>query len=238
MTPSTTRSSPTAGAPDGLGACPARGVRHRPRGGSGKDCGRGGPGGGRLGAGRFGRRRRGRAAAAPAGGCPAARHRPVDAGRSRRVGGPRPRPGGGHRRQCRPGHAALTSDAEHALLTGEPGTAVRLLAAAVGIELPVSGDEPGDTSVHADVQVRSKCIAAVAYVSARVVNEDGSSVDARVTTPFGSKSFAGILPGKSANFQASSRSTSIPGGTVKVALSTPDGRSTVTDLPYEALSCG
>ncbi|MGO1316729.1 MAG: LPXTG cell wall anchor domain-containing protein, partial [Cellulomonadaceae bacterium] len=32
----------------------------------------------------------------------------------------------------------------NALLRGEPGTAVRLLAAVTGVELPVSGDLPGE----------------------------------------------------------------------------------------------
>src|SRR5699024_5385408 len=36
--------------------------------------------------------------------------------------------------------AALTSDAEHGLLTGEGGTAVRLLAAAIGLDLPEADD--------------------------------------------------------------------------------------------------
>ncbi|WP_179951032.1 glycoside hydrolase family 3 N-terminal domain-containing protein [Xylanimonas oleitrophica] len=37
-------------------------------------------------------------------------------------------------------HAKLTSDAEHALLSGQPGTAVRLLAAAAGVALPEGND--------------------------------------------------------------------------------------------------
>lgn len=42
--------------------------------------------------------------------------------------------------QIAPEQAQLTSDAEHALLTGEGGTAVRLLAAAIGIDLPAGDD--------------------------------------------------------------------------------------------------
>lgn len=38
------------------------------------------------------------------------------------------------------GNATQTSNAEHALLTGQPGTAVRLLAAATGVKLPANRD--------------------------------------------------------------------------------------------------
>ncbi|MBD5785823.1 glycoside hydrolase family 3 C-terminal domain-containing protein [Cellulosimicrobium terreum] len=135
------------------------------------------------------------------------------------------------------GHAVLTSDAENALLSGEPGTAVRLLAAVVGVELPESGDLPGEDGPAVSVEVSPRCLAGKAYVAVRVVNDDDVPVAVRIETPFGSKEFAAVQPGKNAYQSFASRGTVIVAGSVDVTATAGDDATDVT-TPYAALACG
>ena len=135
------------------------------------------------------------------------------------------------------GHASRTSDAEHALLSGEPGTAVRLLAAVLGVDLPESGDQPGEGDVAVTVEVSPRCLAGRAYLAVRVTNDDTVAVDVRAVTPFGTKEWTAVAPGMNAYQSLASRQTSFGAGSVEVSAVSGDRRSDVT-VGYDALDCG
>lgn len=86
----------------------------------------------------------------------------------------------------------------------------------------------------------SQCTGARAQVTARAVNEEDFPVDVVVTTPYGTKTFNNVQPGKSASQKFNSRSEAIEAGTVTfTATATVDGKevTTTTERSFEATSC-
>ncbi|MNW64752.1 hypothetical protein D3C74_430600 [compost metagenome] len=77
-------------------------------------------------------------------------------------------------------------------------------------------------------------------VSVRAVNGEDVPVDVKVGSAFGSKSFVGVAPGKSASQSFATRAGSVEAGVVTITASTT-GASPVTatfEAPYAALDCG
>ncbi|KZM36273.1 alpha-L-arabinofuranosidase C-terminal domain-containing protein [Oerskovia enterophila] len=97
--------------------------------------------------------------------------------------------------------------------------------------------EPVDLAVTAKAQ----CVAGRANLSVRAVNGEDEAVTVAFTTPFGTKTFASVAPGKSASQSFSSRAVSVPAGTATVVgtIGTgPGARSTTFDVEYPATTCG
>ncbi|WP_199734868.1 LamG-like jellyroll fold domain-containing protein [Cellulomonas sp. PhB143] len=100
------------------------------------------------------------------------------------------------------------------------------------------GAETPDLSV--DVTAVGRCVGQNAYVAVRATNTDDVVQGLRLQTPFGSKTMAGVAPGKSASQSFNSRAGSIEGGSVTVtATGTVDGQDVTTDVTadYDAVSC-
>ncbi|MNW63362.1 hypothetical protein D3C74_415700 [compost metagenome] len=76
-----------------------------------------------------------------------------------------------------------------------------------------------------------------ANVSVRVVNDEDVPADIVVTTPFGTKTFLGVAPGKSAHQSFSARAGAVEAGVAQVTA-TAGGRTTTFDVAYGAASCG
>ncbi|WP_265521695.1 discoidin domain-containing protein [Oerskovia flava] len=118
---------------------------------------------------------------------------------------------------------------------GDPGL-VTLRALAPGATDP---DAPADVAVTATAEVR--CLAGRPQVAVRVVNDDEVTLDLEVVTPFGTRAFAAVAPGRSAYQSFVVRTADAPAGgaTVTARPSDPaDGRETVATVPYATPTCG
>jgi hypothetical protein len=87
--------------------------------------------------------------------------------------------------------------------------------------------------LEAEVSTTIRALAGKAYVSVRTVNESDEPVDIHVETPFGSKTFADVQPGKTAAVSVNTRQTSIPAGEATVTVS-GEGDSTVYTADFGA----
>lgn len=87
------------------------------------------------------------------------------------------------------------------------------------------------------VATTTRSLAGTQYVSVAVTNGSALTLNLVVETPYGSKSFASVEPGTSANVSVNSREASIPGGEVTVTATGQVGDETVTaseTFSYEA----
>ncbi|MET8867410.1 ThuA domain-containing protein [Nonomuraea sp. NPDC004580] len=90
------------------------------------------------------------------------------------------------------------------------------------------------------VSAASRCIGASAYVAVTAVNRSDASAAVTLTTPFGTKTVAGVTPGKQAYQSFNSRAGQIEAGTVTVKGTATIGGREVTssyDAAYPALDC-
>ena len=87
-------------------------------------------------------------------------------------------------------------------------------------------------SAEADARTMGSKIA----LAVRAVNDDTVPVDITLATPYGTKTFAQVQPGKSAYQSFNTRSTSIPAGEVTVTgTKTVEGQEVTTErtVAYE-----
>ncbi|MEX5713011.1 hypothetical protein AB1484_33380, partial [Parafrankia sp. FMc6] len=93
-----------------------------------------------------------------------------------------------------------------------------------------------DDTIPLDVTAQTRCIAGKAYVAVTAVNDDTASAAVTITTPYGTKAFPEILPGKTAYQSFNTRAASIQAGTVTVTA-TRDGQTSNYQAPYTAATC-
>ncbi|WP_139122931.1 Ig-like domain-containing protein [Cellulosimicrobium cellulans] len=79
----------------------------------------------------------------------------------------------------------------------------------------------------------TRCLAGKVYVAVRVTNDGEAPVDLEVTTPYGSRSFADVAPGRNAYHAFAARSASVAAGTVSVSV---DGGA-AREVGFPARSC-
>ncbi|WP_369824588.1 beta-galactosidase domain 4-containing protein [Cellulosimicrobium sp. CUA-896] len=99
-------------------------------------------------------------------------------------------------------------------------------------------EEPAGVQVSAVAEVR--CLAGRPYLAVRVVNDDDVPVDVEVATPYGTRSFAAVAPGKNAYhaFAVRGAEPQADAATVTARPSDGDGGETVV-VPEHALpACG
>ncbi|MBD8079376.1 glycosyl hydrolase family 95 catalytic domain-containing protein [Cellulosimicrobium arenosum] len=112
-----------------------------------------------------------------------------------------------------------------------------LTAEEVGTWQDLAFDDGGD-GPEVDVQAVPRCLAGTVYVAVRGTNSGDRPVDVTLTTPFGSRSFDGVEPGKSAYQAFSARSASVDEGTVTVTTQvSDDGPSAEQVVAFEAHAC-
>ncbi|MGA7148104.1 MAG: LamG-like jellyroll fold domain-containing protein [Microbacterium sp.] len=87
------------------------------------------------------------------------------------------------------------------------------------------------------VAADTRCVAGKVVVTARTTNDGTAPVALSVTTPYGSKSFASVQPGKSVSAAFTTRAASIGTGTVTVTVSA-GGDSAEASASYPAATCG
>ncbi len=119
-----------------------------------------------------------------------------------------------------------------------PGTDLRARATVVVGE---GGGEPGP-AFDVTVTAEPRCLAGKAYVAVRATNDDDVPLDLTLTTPFGSRAYADVAPGKNAYQSFAARATSTEAGTAVVTVSgeRPGEGAVVVDLDaaYDAVDCG
>ncbi|MBD8080023.1 discoidin domain-containing protein [Cellulosimicrobium arenosum] len=103
------------------------------------------------------------------------------------------------------------------------------------LTLTVGDGVPAGPEVSATAQTR--CLAGKVYVAVRATNDDDGPVAITLDTPFGSKEFADVQPGKNAYQSFAVRATSVDAGEVTVVATDADGSTTVTQ-EFDAASCG
>ncbi|MFF2269250.1 discoidin domain-containing protein [Cellulosimicrobium cellulans] len=117
---------------------------------------------------------------------------------------------------------------------GDPGlTALRVLAP--GAADPSS---PARVAVTATAEVR--CLGGKPYVAVRVVNDDDARLDVEVATPWGSKSFPSVAPGKNAYQSFAVRGDATDGPVTVTAAPSDDAdeRETVATPEHGQPTCG
>ncbi|MFB7887775.1 fibronectin type III domain-containing protein [Cellulosimicrobium cellulans] len=90
-----------------------------------------------------------------------------------------------------------------------------------------------------DVETSARCLAGTAYVAVRATNTGDVPADVTLATPFGTRTFAAVAPGKAAYQSFSTRSVAAEAGSVTVTGALSDGGATATqDAAYAAVACG
>lgn len=129
----------------------------------------------------------------------------------------------------------LSSITQYAFYLGGTGTGtltvddVRVQPAKAAPQLDVSG------------VAGTRCIAGKAFVTINLVNNNAFPVDLKATSSYGTKTFASVQPKKDAFHSFTTRSKTIPAGTVTVDIAaTVDGQKITSTVkaPYAAKTCG
>jgi hypothetical protein len=92
-----------------------------------------------------------------------------------------------------------------------------------------------------DVTAQARCLAGKTYVAVRATNGEDVAVDVTLATPFGTKAFADVAPGKNAYQSFATRAVSVPAGSATVTgTAVVDGEEVIStvDVAYDALGCG
>ncbi|WP_265520496.1 family 43 glycosylhydrolase [Oerskovia flava] len=95
-------------------------------------------------------------------------------------------------------------------------------------------------SVDLSVTAEARCVAGKAYLAVRATNDDAAAVDVVLSTPYGSRVFTEVAPGKGAYQSFPARTASVPAGVASVTgTSTLDGEEVTTtfETPFEAAGC-
>ncbi|HMR49858.1 MAG TPA: family 78 glycoside hydrolase catalytic domain [Arachnia sp.] len=100
--------------------------------------------------------------------------------------------------------------------------------------IPVA-DEASEVAVA--VTATTRCVAGKVVVAVSVTNGEQSPVDASAVSAYGSKTFAGLAPGKTSSAAFSTRQAGVVDGTVEVSV-VADGGTTTTSAGYAATTCG
>ncbi|WP_253182032.1 family 16 glycoside hydrolase [Cellulosimicrobium cellulans] len=120
---------------------------------------------------------------------------------------------------------------------GDPGLNPRFRN--IWIERLPAQDAQEEVAVSAVAEPR--CLAGKPYVAVRVANDDTVPVDVEVETPYGSRSFADVAPGKNAYHSFAVRDADPVADAVTVTArpsDTGDARETVAEPEHDAPTCG
>jgi hypothetical protein len=104
------------------------------------------------------------------------------------------------------------------------------------VTLPAAG-----AALPVAAQATPRCLAGTVHVAVRATNEADVPVDVTLETGYGTRTVAGVDPGRSAYQSFATRAASIPAGTVTVtATGTVDGEEVTNrqQLPLAATTCG
>ncbi len=95
--------------------------------------------------------------------------------------------------------------------------------------------------VELTVEATPRCLAGKVYVAVRATNAGVVPADVTLTTPYGTRTFAGVAPGANAYQSFATRATSVQAGTLTVTGTAVLDSTQVTtpyDIAYDAHPCG
>ncbi|MFJ2518554.1 family 43 glycosylhydrolase [Cellulosimicrobium cellulans] len=125
--------------------------------------------------------------------------------------------------------SAVEKGLASARATTAPSTQNEADAPARALALAVASLVRADAAeVAFTVEASVRALAGKDYVAVRVTNAEAVPVDVVVTTPYGSRSFADVEPGRNAYQAFPSRLTSVPAGEVTVSVTRSTDGSTAT----------
>ena len=96
-------------------------------------------------------------------------------------------------------------------------------------------------ALAASVTAEARCTGARGLLAVQVVDDAETAVDVQVTSPYGTKTFNNVKPGKAAVHPFTTRLATVPAGEVTVVVSAVvDGQSVSSTFPtsYSGKSCG
>lgn len=88
-----------------------------------------------------------------------------------------------------------------------------------------------------DVSTSTRCVAGKVYLLVQAKNLDDAAVSVDVSTAYGTKSFAGVQPGKTVTWTIATRTVALASGSASVTATSASGSTTET-VDYAAFSCG
>lgn len=100
---------------------------------------------------------------------------------------------------------------------------------------------PAAVSPEISVKASTRCVAGKVVMTVTTTNESAFAIDLATATPAGSKSVAGLQPGKSSSSAFSVRAATVPAGEASVVATGTVGGvtgSTTERAPYAARTCG
>ncbi|HMR49802.1 MAG TPA: Ig-like domain-containing protein [Arachnia sp.] len=109
-------------------------------------------------------------------------------------------------------------------------------AAGIRAQATVRVGEGGAAGPEISVAATTRCVAGKVVLAATATNDHDEPLDILVETPYGSKTLAGLAPGKSASAAFSSRLTTVPAGSVEASATSDDGTSEVS-ASFGTASC-
>jgi arabinoxylan arabinofuranohydrolase len=85
----------------------------------------------------------------------------------------------------------------------------------------------------------TRCVVGKVVVAVKVTNEDHVPLNLVVTSPFGTKEFAGVAPGKTVSAAFSTRQASVPAGAATIGVSPAAGGAGAheAEAAYAATVC-
>ncbi len=119
---------------------------------------------------------------------------------------------------------------------GEAGITVTAPSGAVRT-YTLSFTDAVEPDISAAVSTTVRCVAGKAQLVLSIANTGDVATDATVTTPYGTKTVAGLEPGERTSIAQATRLASFPAGAVQVALHADAGDRSF-DVAYLAGACG
>lgn len=110
------------------------------------------------------------------------------------------------------------------------GTTSTTLELTVGDGVPVGP--------AASVTATTRCVSGKVTLVLKAVNEDDEPLTLELTSPYGTKKFENVQPGKSVSQAFSTRAPGIAAGTAEVKATAAGGATATYDADYAAASCG
>ncbi len=98
-------------------------------------------------------------------------------------------------------------------------------------------DETQPDPLAVTVTAEPRCVAGKVFLAVRATNDDEVPLAVSFATPFGSKSFADVAPGKAAYQSFAARAVAVDAGSVTVTATDAEGRTFSETVEHTALSC-
>ncbi len=135
------------------------------------------------------------------------------------------------------GAATLTATVPADAAAGEYDLWVVASPSGTTARIPVTVEAAAPTVELVNLEATARCTGKFVHLAVRATNGEDAPVEVVLETPYGSKRFPNLQPGKNAYQSFNTRATSVEGGTVTVTA-TLDGVTQEYEIPFEGQTCG